>query len=172
MLNSSFPTHEVVQEAVEATCTGVGGRLLFHWVSKVFCLSFVLNVFFLPFRIHTFSSGLSQLHCLLVKVIHLCFTVEIASSVVFVFLNSFSKSGSVQTKRQGEMTLLLLYLPFVLGNLCSYLYLTHIRTLLLDFVSSVTFGRAEFPPRISSVISQDSLFDTELRSLLRPGSSF
>lgn len=69
MLNSSFPTHEVLQEAVEVTCTGVGGRLLFHWVSKVFCLSLVLNVFFLPFRIHTFSSGLSQLHCLLVKVI-------------------------------------------------------------------------------------------------------
>lgn len=68
------------------------------------------------------------------------------------------------------MTLMLLYLPFVLGNLC--LYLTHIRTLLLDFISSVTFGRAEFPPKISSVVSQGSLFDAELHSLLRPGSSF
>lgn len=59
----------------------------------------------LPCRIHAFSSHLSQLHCSLCRVIHLWLTVEIASLVVLVFWNWFSESGSVQTKRQGEMTL-------------------------------------------------------------------
>lgn len=84
----------------------------------------------LPCRIHAFSPRLSHLCCSLPKVIHLWLTVETASLVVLVFWSWFSKSGSILTKRQGEMTLLLLYLPLVLGNPSSGLYLTHIKALL------------------------------------------
>lgn len=141
-----------------------------HWVSEVFCLCLVLN-FFPP---------LQDPYLLFQSIPAVLFPSQGSSSLFhsgncqfggFCILNWFSKSGSIQTERQGEMTRLLPHLPLVLGNLNPNLYLTHIRTLLLGFIFSVIFGRAEFTPRRSIVISQGSLCDTELSSPLSPGSS-
>lgn len=111
-----------------------------RWVSEVSCLCLVLNFFF-PSPLGSVPSlPVSQLHCFPVKVIHHWFTVENCHLVGFIKVNWFSKCGSIQTKREGEMTCLLLYLPVVLGNRNPSLYLTHIRTPLLGFISCY-FGK-------------------------------